>query len=582
METGLIKKNLKVELVGYKKTNLAPEDHLFTGGEGVVYKKGNKVIKIFKNLKKVKQENLIEKVKLLAFLFKNKKGIAAPENIVVDTQGKEIGYYMSYIKGKNLPTIIPTSFWKNSGFDFNSANHLVENMRQIMLFVHQQKAILGDANEMNWLVDLKNIKKPFAWIIDIDSWKIKNWPPTAISPSIIDWHHKLFTEESDWFAWAVVTFQIYTGIHPYKGKAKGYKWGDLEKRMKENVSVFSPGVKLNRAVRDFKNIPILDWYISVFQKKERSIPPSPLQANKTQANLQGFKTSSFTAAENLIWKEIFCLKENDRIINFKQGLVFTEKSKVFTLNNKLIHQTDAPKTEVIQTKNGWLFIEEKEKKLKFFFLNKNNEKKEIKLSYPTTENQSVFCYKNRLFVVENEKTINEIIFKEIGKKTFLLIKKSWNIPLNGKMFPGVGIFSLLGNTFFLLPYNKESCQKIKIKELNDYNLLAAKREENFIGVVTYFPQNGKYYKFYFLFDEKFQQYKCWKKEAELIDLNFVYFPSKEFALFLEEDNYLTAFAPKIKITKKIPSKKITANQQLVFWENKVFIREEKKIWQINC
>ncbi|MFZ8499081.1 hypothetical protein ACO1NC_13805, partial [Staphylococcus aureus] len=47
--------------------------------------------------------------------------------------------------------------------------------------------------------------------------------------------------------------------------------------MKDGVSVFAPGVRLNRAVRDFSCIPgaLLGWYEATFQRGERTQPPSP-------------------------------------------------------------------------------------------------------------------------------------------------------------------------------------------------------------------------------------------------------------------------------------------------------------------
>jgi hypothetical protein len=80
--------------------------------------------------------------------------------------------------------------------------------------------------------------------------------------SIRDWHTPKVGIETDRFALAVVTFQVYTGIHPYRGTLDGYKRTEMERRMKEKKSVFTTGVRLNQAVRDFSCIPspLLAWY----------------------------------------------------------------------------------------------------------------------------------------------------------------------------------------------------------------------------------------------------------------------------------------------------------------------------------
>ncbi len=110
-----------------------------------------------------------------------------------------------------------------------------------VLYAHQQGAILVDANELNWLMN--RTTEPEPRIVDVDSWQLgTKWPARVIMPSIRDWHTHGFNEESDWFSYAIVTFQVFSGIHPYRGRHDGYSNNEIERRMKDNVSVFNKDV----------------------------------------------------------------------------------------------------------------------------------------------------------------------------------------------------------------------------------------------------------------------------------------------------------------------------------------------------
>jgi hypothetical protein len=60
---------------------------------------------------------------------------------------------------------------------------LVENMRLAVIAAHQIGAVLVDANEMNYLADGTTPR-----LLDVDSWQIGPYQPSAIMPSISDVH----------------------------------------------------------------------------------------------------------------------------------------------------------------------------------------------------------------------------------------------------------------------------------------------------------------------------------------------------------------------------------------------------------
>lgn len=248
---------------------LTPTDHLATGGEGSVYAKGDTVFKVYLEPEKALRAGMERKLAALAAL--NHPGIAAPDSALRNKKGEFIGLALPKVRGEALCRAF-TSGWRDQAqFGLDETVKVVDAMRDITNYAHQHQALMVDANEMNWLLAGT---APVA--IDVDSWQLPGFPATAIMPSIRDHSQKAFSEGTDWFAWAVVSCQLWTGIHPYKGSHSDFPRGALEARMKAMASIFGPKVRLPGAARPVTDIPtpLRSWYERTFETTERSAPPS--------------------------------------------------------------------------------------------------------------------------------------------------------------------------------------------------------------------------------------------------------------------------------------------------------------------
>jgi hypothetical protein len=252
---------------------LRPTDHLATGGEGAVYLKNGIVFKVFLDPQKAQANGMAEKIALLSKL--QHPFIVAPQDVLLDDKHNVIGYYMPEASGIPLMKTFTNSWRDLNAFTDAQSIQLVENMREAVSVAHNFGAVMVDGNETNYLTHGVDPR-----VIDVDSWQIGKHKATAIMPSVRDYHAKTFNANTDWFSWGVVSFQVFTGIHPYKGTHPDFKKGDTESRMRANASVFDSRVRLNAAVRDFSCVPgpLLDWYERVFSQGERSAPPSALQS----------------------------------------------------------------------------------------------------------------------------------------------------------------------------------------------------------------------------------------------------------------------------------------------------------------
>src|SRR3989338_8147782 len=303
----------KVILEGRGPITLRQSDYVATGGEASIYRANATSIKIYTDVGKMLKDRMPEKMKLLSKI--RHEYIMAPQGLVLDQKNNPIGFYMPFVDAEHLARVFTNDFRQRSNFGDEEAKKLVHRMKETVQVAHDHKALMVDPNELNWLVVVKGKGGPEPRVIDVDSWSLGSWPPKVIMPSIKDWHSKGFSVLTDWFAWGIITFQIFVGIHPYKGTVNGYQRDDLEKRMKNNGSVFTPNIGLAHSVRDFNLIPgtLLDWYMAVFQHGERSEPPSVytlgVSANQTTRALH----ITTTSAGALIFEKLF-EKINDPIV----------------------------------------------------------------------------------------------------------------------------------------------------------------------------------------------------------------------------------------------------------------------------
>lgn len=285
---------------------LTDTHHLATGGEASVYLRDNVVFKIYTDPAKAIARGIDRKLVLLRALAH--PGIAAPTGLVLDKAGDLIGLTMPFVVGDPLCKLFTNTWRDPRQFGPAETGKLVDGMREIVQVAHAAKAIMVDANELNWIAGGANGTAPVA--IDVDSWQLAGFPATVIMPSIAD-HSSAgqgidrFNEGTDWFAWGVVTYNLWTGIHPYKGTHPTYGRGNLEQRMRARASVFESGVQLPPAARDPALIPprLLAWYERTFQSTERTAPPRAADSAigpQAVRKLQVLQTSAGTLKVELL------------------------------------------------------------------------------------------------------------------------------------------------------------------------------------------------------------------------------------------------------------------------------------------
>ena len=566
----------KVELEGRGLLTIRPSDHIATGGEASVYRAHSTAVKIYTDPGKMRRDGMTQKVKLLKALSHNY--ICAPEGVVRDTKGEAIGIYLPFAEGEVMPRIFASAYWAREGFDVSRAKKLVDRMREATRFIHDHKAVMVDSNELNWIAMVNGQNGPEPRAIDVDQYSIGSYGPKAIMMSIKDWHTEGFNELTDWFAWGVVTFQIFTGIHPYRGTLDGYTQRDLEKRMKDNTSVFEKGVRLNTAVRDFNSIPgpLLEWYRAVFEKKNRTVPPSPFDATtKTPAPARVHKTV-VSGAGALVLDKLF-ERVNDAVVRvFPCGVVQTITGTLFDLATKREVLKANPHAEVIKVPGGWVIAESMPSAHTFTFVDANT--KVAQLIPVSLKALRVTRHENRLFLVTEAELVELKFLQGVrpmlvnGPRTQILL------PQSTRWFDGLGIQKVFDSTFLVLPFGNAACITVRAKELDGITPIGAYAGNRFASIVG-LDKSGAYQKFEFTFAIDYSSYAAWNDGMDSPELNITILPKGVVAMILE-DNELCVYVPSNGAKKKVKDAMIQSGQPLAHWDDTVVMVKDGALWSV--
>ena len=155
--------NTQVILEGKGPAVLRPNDHIATGGEGSIYRVANLAVKIYLDPAKQRAAGLPEKIKLLSSF--DHPYIAAPKGVVLNQAHEPIGHYLPFVEGHALSLVFTKDFWLKESFDVAKASTLAHHIQEAVRFAHDHRAIMVDANELNWFA-LLNGAGPEPRVVD--------------------------------------------------------------------------------------------------------------------------------------------------------------------------------------------------------------------------------------------------------------------------------------------------------------------------------------------------------------------------------------------------------------------------------
>lgn len=488
-------------MIVYTKSNkdrfdLTNNNFLASGGEASVYIIGSKCYKVFHKNIKLPEEGKLKELSVI----KNDR-IIVPIDVLVDSQIKNIvGFTMNAVKGQPLTKFLSPKIRKRQKIPDNTILQAITQSQKDLHYIHSKDILVVDLSDMNLLMsdDGRSI-----YYIDTTTYKTPSYQPTAITMHIKDYLSDKFTEMTDWFSFGIVTFNMLTGIHPYRGFYKpldgsGSPAEVLEKRMREGISVFAKGVELPPSVTPFSQIPsgYLEWYKSLFLNNNRAFPPADPQA-KVEESTSAPVISKTGSLFNIELIGQF----PDEILSVNEDLVFLVDGSVFRNNVKLnvpfktiggFYDSDRKACMVfgIGTRdiNG-----------EFELVGYNVDKKET-FNLSTKIDQVGFS-KNTLFVKLTDTVYSGNFY--FGQRTIMSLKKVADVmPLSTKLYGNVIYQNILGKGHITICSDYGRIVRITPDEIQSKKILDIQHSNNILVVLA--SSGGEIYRYIYKFrDEKY-------------------------------------------------------------------------------
>ena len=529
-------------IVGGKIINLTQRDYKGAGGEGTVYCKDGLGFKIYHDTKKVIPTQKVQELSQIGL-----DNVLGPKDIVLSyNSNKPVGFTMPYVDNVEfLCKLFTKSFRDRNNISPQAIVELVKSMQQTLSLIHKKRCLVVDYNEMNFLVDSK-FQIPY--YIDVDSYQTPTFRATALMESVRDRTRPKgkFSVLTDWFAFAVVTFQLYAGCHPYKGRHPDYKPKDWLKMMDDNVSVFDPDSRLPANCQDLSLIPKphLDWYKKVFAGADRSIPPMADQVIIT------------TIAEPilLVGNDSFTIQEVGKFDSPIEAVYFINSIKytvtrrwLYAGDKKIFEFTNNPTSRALTEVQGEspIIVQYFKDQEKVYFTDLAGELVDVLAADDMMEHNGLIYTVRNGILTENACT-------RLGKIVHQMRTVCNVFEPASKLLKGVVIQDILGKCWMALPYKPQACKNIHIKELDSYRILDAKYSSKICIVMA--EKQGTYDRFIICFSDDHSTYTIrTDADVEIGTVNFAVL-SKGLCITVINDLKVEAFFnnDKVKVIDNPP------------------------------
>ena len=487
----------KILVKGKGPETLQKHNYIAAGGEGTVCHIGGTAYKIYHDPGKMLPVAKIDELQHLSYL----SNVLGPRDVILDGKtNKPVGFTMPYIhKTEFLCRLFNKNFKSDNNITPEMVVELVKTMQKTVAEIHKQNILLVDLNEMNFLT---NEKYAQLFFIDVDSYQTPNFKATALMESVRDRQMKTnqFNEGTDWFSFAVVSFQLYMGYHPYRGgRHPKYKPSDWPQRMEDNVSVFNKDITLspNWATWSLIPHPHLEWYKQVFDKKSRTIPPLPDGVSIIGA--MGPTMIASTAKFDVTLLKDYT--ENIQGVYFYNGLpcVIT-KTGVYSGTELLIRFTKKmPRMSLANVIGGDPVLAIHEGEIVEFEDMQGNPLGSIAATAALQSNGNIYT------IYDGE--VIENMFTLFGKKIVHSTKCVCRVfePAT-KVYPGAAVQDILGTCWLAIPYQPGLCTNLHIAELDKQRIVDAKYENGICIILS--ESKGKYDRWVLCFDSSMEKYTC--------------------------------------------------------------------------
>jgi hypothetical protein len=251
-----------------KRVRLSAHAFVAAGGEGSIYARGDVAYKIYDDPARAIAAGKIAELARIAH-----PAVLTPRELLhSEDGGAPIGYAMKFLPSAwTLAELVPSAFWKRHGLGPADAQAIAVRLHDAIAAVHAAGCCVGDLSAANVLVERGSLRPH---LVDTDSFQTPRFSATAITPEIRDPRARggRFDAGSDWFAFAVLAFELFTGLHPFKGRHPTVK--GMTARMDAGISALQDEVRKPAAWRGLSGVPAawVEWFRAVLEGSTRAAP----------------------------------------------------------------------------------------------------------------------------------------------------------------------------------------------------------------------------------------------------------------------------------------------------------------------
>jgi len=545
------------------------QDFVGAGGQADVYAKSGKCFKIYHDPKQAIPLAKIDELRVL-----DMPNILGPREPILDTRTQRIiGYMMpELLNAQSLPAFLVRTFKDKHRITPDRTLALVRKLQETWQFVHSKGILVVDGNEMNFVFDDKFSS---IYFLDVDSYQTKSFPATAIMVTVRDPQTSVWSELTDWYSFAIISFSMFIGIHPYKGKYKPDRDMTMEERMKRNISFLRDDVRAPNTL-PFSVVPqvYMDWYNAVLERGDRALPPFDLQAKAG---------AIATVVHKIIQSAGFdvekLLEFDDTIVSYlsQSGVRVTQTTGGVFWDLKGSHATTDPMHIAVTTKYG--------RPAGVRIVDGNVEITDLRtgaLVQTSAQADAIMSTNGKVFVKYQNELI-EVGFFETGPISPLrasLRAVGHVMPKATQLFEGVAIQNMLKACYVsLIPDG--TVKQVHVRELDGLRIIDAKFDKSVLIVVAY---DGKIYDEHILrFDKDFRTYDVRRNvNISYAGINFVVLENG-IVVRINADEEVEIFSSQKGSTaiKKASDPAITGDGKLFHDGVKVFYARGNTLWSLS-
>lgn len=300
------------------KYEIDPHHSLSSGGEGTIYSLNNGfVVKLYHNKSDALSQTKIDELSPLdgKLFVKPQIAVTGDYNGYIMEELNLTDYYPIY-------SLYSPMFANKRSLPTDYKHKLAEKLIMGVKNAHDNGIVIGDLNPFNIMVnDQLDLK-----FIDVDSYQTKSYKHNdKLLEEVRDYYYNgIVSEDSDYFALSVMVFNLFTGMHPYKGIHKTYR-DKLKDREINNISLLNEkeinNIKVPKFYTPISDTALKDMFYEIYQLNKRFL------IDMNGKHIDTVKFDAVVMSNELLIKELFSGNIKNVISSNKYIAIITDTEK---------------------------------------------------------------------------------------------------------------------------------------------------------------------------------------------------------------------------------------------------------------